>query len=76
MTKVYGGNNNNASSNAQMPEPPPPSPPPAPQQQDFTVLVLELFAATTDKSEPLQINDLNLVFADQDNPAAFDGLLQ
>ena len=52
-----------------------PPPPPPPAQTDFTTLIKNQFAATADNTDPVQIDDLNIVFADQDNPAAFDDLL-
>jgi hypothetical protein len=67
-----GGGSNNSSDSAQMME----TPPPPPQQQDFTALVQDIFADTADETEPVPVNDLDLVFADQKNPAAFDALIK
>lgn len=52
------------------------TPPPAtPQTADFTQVVKEQVAATSETSEPIEINDTKFVFKDDDNPAAFDDVL-
>jgi len=56
----------------------PPEPtvtPPVPQTADFTQVVKEQVAATSETSEPIEINDTKFVFHDDDNPAAFDDVL-
>ncbi len=43
--------------------------------QEFADLVSDLFASTSDSTDPVEINDFELRFNDQDNPSAFDDLL-
>ncbi len=50
--------------------------PPAPAPTDFTMLVRELFATTADNTDPISVSELDLLFADEDNPAAFDEFLE
>lgn len=53
----------------------PPVPPPPPQAMDFTGFVKDQFAATADDSDPVEVDDVDFAFDDQDDPAAFDDLL-
>jgi hypothetical protein len=50
--------------------------PPAPAQTEFTMLVRDVFANTADDTDPFSVLELDLVFSDQENPAAFDDLLE
>lgn len=42
----------------------------------FSTFVKDLFGATSDTTEPVQINDREFTFDDQDNETAFDDLIQ
>ncbi len=50
--------------------------PPPPPTTDFTSFVKGQFAATSDLTDPMEVDDKNFVFQDEDNPSAFDDLLQ
>ncbi len=52
---------------------PPPAPPPP---TDFTTFVVDQFAATSDTSDPVEVDDEDFAFSDDENPNAFDSLLQ
>lgn len=57
---------------AEQPEPSPPAPPPV----DFTRFVTDQFRSTSaDNDDPVAVDDTEFRFNDQDNPAAFDDLL-
>lgn len=74
-----GGGNDNNDGGASMVVPPTPDPDPDPDPQpqtDFTGFVIGLFDTTADDTDPAQINELDISFADQENPAAFDELLE
>lgn len=43
--------------------------------REFARLVADLFASTSDSADPVEINDLEIRFNDQDDPTAFDELL-
>jgi hypothetical protein len=51
------------------------SPPVPPQATDFTGFVKDQFAATADDSDPVEVDEVDFTFDDQDDPAAFDDLL-
>ncbi len=70
-----GGNNNNGAAIVVTPPLPDPDPEPQPQT-DFSTFVIGLFANTADNTDPVPVNGLDFSFADQDNPAAFDELLE
>lgn len=53
--------------------PPPPPPPPAPTE--FTTFVKDQFANTSDMTDPVQVDDEDFAFSDDDDPNAFDDLL-
>ncbi len=53
---------------------PPPPPPPSPT--DFTTFVIDQFATTSDTTDPVEVDDEDFAFADDENPSAFDSLLQ
>ncbi len=55
---------------------PPPPPPPPPPPTDFTTFVTDQFAATSDTTDPVEVDDEDFAFADDENPNAFDSLLQ
>ncbi len=55
--------------------PPPPPPPPPPQAVDFTEFVREQFAMTADDTDPVSVDDTDFAFNDQDDPDAFNDLL-
>ena len=48
---------------------------PAPQGADFAGFVQDQFAATADDTDPVDINGIDFVGLDDDNPNAFDNLL-
>lgn len=56
-------------------EPPAPAPPPPPPPIDFTTFVKDRFAETSDTTDPVNVDDEDFAFADNDNPDAFDDLL-
>lgn len=64
-----GGGSSNSS------PPPPPPPPPPPTTTSFTSFVHTELAATSDTSEPDDINGENFTFPDDTNPAAFDDVV-
>ncbi|SNC60880.1 hypothetical protein SAMN04487881_0345 [Marinobacter sp. es.048] len=43
---------------------------------DFTAYVKAQFARTSDTAEPANVNGVDLSFNDQNNPQAYDDLLQ
>ncbi|WP_286803749.1 hypothetical protein [Marinobacter sp. UBA2498] len=43
---------------------------------DFTTFVKTQFARTSDDAQPANVNGIDLSFNDQNNPQAFDDLLQ
>lgn len=55
---------------------PPPPPPPPPAPTEFTTFVKDQFANTSDMTDPVDVDDVDLAFSDDDDPAAFDDLLQ
>lgn len=70
-------NNNDAPLVIEPPAAPPPEEEPAPDPQpvDFTTFVGEQFAMTADDSDPQPVDDVDFEFNDQDDPAAFENLL-
>lgn len=56
--------------------PPPPPPPPPPAPMEFTMIVRDQFAATSDTTDPVEVDDANIAFSDNDNAGVFDDLLQ
>lgn len=66
------GCDNSSRNNAVVPPPPPP--PPAPT--DFTTFVKDQFATTSDSTDPVEVDDEDYAFQDDENPNAFDDLLQ
>ncbi len=50
--------------------------PPPPPPTDFTTFVKDQFAATSDLTDPVEVADEDFVFQDEENPSAFDNLLQ
>lgn len=64
------GQRNNAPPGMMEPEPAPPAP------VSFTGLVKDQFAATADDTDPVEINEIDIDFDSQSDPAAFDDLLQ
>lgn len=73
-----GGGNDDFAEIEPAPEAPvEPAPPAAPAAAvDFSELVREQFAmATPDTSEPVPVDETDLEFNDQDDPEAFDDLL-
>ena len=54
--------------------PPPPPPPPAPTE--FSTFVKDQFANTSDMTDPEDVDDEDFAFSDNDDPTAFDDLLQ
>lgn len=55
---------------------PPPPPPPPPAPTEFTTFVKDQFANTSDMTDPVDVNNEDLAFSDNDDPTAFDDLLQ
>lgn len=55
---------------------PPPPPPPPPAATEFTGFVKAQFAATSDTTDPVEVDDEDFAFSDNDDPAAYDDLLQ
>lgn len=53
------------------------SPPPAPVQTDFSNFVVLQFgtAASAETAPSVDVNALNFTFADDNNPAIFDGVI-
>lgn len=64
-----------SSNNAPPPAAPPPPPPPPPQAVDFTGFVSEQFAMTADDTDPVSVDKTDFEFNDQDDPDAFNDLL-
>ena len=54
--------------------PPPPPPPAPPAQTAFSQFVQDQFAATADDTDPEPVDDVDFAF--DEDPAAFDSLLQ
>lgn len=50
--------------------------PVTPTPVSFTGFVEEQFANTADDTDPVELNDIGFNFDSQDNPTAFDDLLQ
>ena len=63
------GNGNNGGGN----NPPPPPPPPA--TTSFTDFVHAQLTATSDTSDPVDVNGIDFTFPDDDNPNAFNDVL-
>ncbi len=57
--------------------PPPPPPSPSPSATDFTAFTRDLMAsaATNETEEPVELESIEWVFADDDNEAAYDDIL-
>lgn len=55
---------------------PPPPPPPPPAATDFTTFVKDQFANTSDMTDPEAVDDEDFEFSDNDDPSAYDDLLQ
>ena len=55
---------------------PPPPPPPPPAPTDFTTFVKDQFANTSDMTDPVDVDNEDFAFSDNDDAAAFDDLLQ
>ncbi|MEM7276737.1 MAG: hypothetical protein AAF385_01320 [Pseudomonadota bacterium] len=53
---------------------PPPPPPPPPPPIAFNMFVQDQFAATADNTDPVAVDDEDFAF--DDDPAAFESLLQ
>lgn len=53
---------------------PPPPPPPPPAPTSFNQFVVDQFAATADDTDPVAVDDEDFAF--DEDPAAFDSLLQ
>lgn len=65
-----GGGNSNS------PTPPPPViAPPPPLTTSFTSFVHTQLAATSETSQPVDVNGVTFSFPDDDNPAAFNDVL-
>lgn len=62
------------SSTSAPPAPPPPPPPPPPMQTSFDQFVQDQFAVTADDTDPQSVDGEDFAF--QEDPTAFDGLLQ
>lgn len=56
--------------------PPPPPPPPPPTSTDFTTFVKDQFANTSDMTDPEDVDNEDFTFSDDDDPSAYDDLLQ
>ena len=56
-------------------DPQPPDAPPPTGEVDFVSFVTELFDGTSDVSEPVDIGDVTFVNVPNDDPTAFDDLL-
>lgn len=54
--------------------PPPPPPPPPPMATSFNQFVVDQFAATAEDTDPVAVDDEDFAF--DEDPAAFDSLLQ
>ncbi|MEP7098329.1 MAG: hypothetical protein ABI748_11750 [Dokdonella sp.] len=63
-----GGSNSNSSNTP----PPPPPPPPPPATTSLTDFVHSQLAATSDTTQPVDINGITFTFPDDSNPAAFN----
>ena len=55
---------------------PPPPPPPPPAPTNFTTFVKDQFANTSDMTDPEAVDDEDFAFSDNDDPTAYDDLLQ
>ena len=66
-----GGGNSNSS----MPPPPVITPPPPPVTTSLTSFVHTQLAATSETSQPVDVNGVTFSFPDDDNPAAFNDVL-
>lgn len=55
---------------------PPPPPPPPPPPTDFTMFVKDQFANTSDMTDSVDVDAEDFAFSDDDDPTAFDDLLQ
>lgn len=53
-----------------------PPPPPPPEPTNFTTFVNDQFAATSDTTDPEPVDGEDFAFPDEENPGAFDNLLQ
>lgn len=53
-----------------------PPPPPPPEPTNFTSFVNDQFAATSDTTDPEPVDGEDFAFPDEENPSAFDNLLQ
>lgn len=53
---------------------PPPPPPPPPAPTSYNQFVVDQFAATADDTDPVAVDDEDFAF--DEDPAAFDSLLQ
>jgi hypothetical protein len=73
LLAVAGCDSNSYGGSSTMPPPPPPPPPP--QATDFAGFVKDQFAATADDTDPVDVDDEDFAFSDQDDAAAFDDLL-
>ena len=54
---------------------PPAQVPPPPAQISFSEFVADLFGATSDTAEPAPVDNVDFSFDDNENPSAFDTLL-
>ncbi len=66
-----GGSNSNSSNTP----PPPPPPPPPPATTSLTDFVHSQLAATSDTTQPVDINGITFTFPDDNNPAAFNDVV-
>lgn len=71
---VLGGCGSSGDDPVAVVPPPPPPPPPAPT--DFTMFVKDQFANTSDMTDPVDVDNEDFEFSDNDDPTAFDDLLQ
>lgn len=71
---VLGGCGSSSNDPVVVVPPPPPPPPPAPT--NFTTFVKDQFANTSDMTDPADVDNEDFAFPDNEDPAAFDDLLQ
>jgi hypothetical protein len=75
VLSACGGNDNHASSGNGSASTPPPSVQQPPAGLDFTAFVKQDLQGTSDRNDPLPINDLTFEFKDKKNPHAYDDVL-
>ena len=74
LLTACGGGSGGDDGQVMMPDPEP-MPEPEPQADNFSEFVIEQFGMTSDKTDPVPVDNRNFTFDAKDNPDAFNELL-